>query len=86
MIDMTGSTEDEAAHAAAGAVATQLSRKPASVLGLPTGRTSLAVYDELVRSALARHRLGMTLLVIFGVVAVALATVGIYAVMSYSVT
>ena len=42
-------TTDEAAHAAAVAVASQLSRKPASVLGLPTGRTSLAVYDELVR-------------------------------------
>jgi glucosamine-6-phosphate deaminase len=39
----------EAAHAAAAAVAAQLHRKPASVLGLPTGRTSLAVYDELVR-------------------------------------
>jgi glucosamine-6-phosphate deaminase len=42
-------TAEDAAHAAAGAVAEQLSRKPASVLGLPTGRTSLAVYDELAR-------------------------------------
>jgi glucosamine-6-phosphate deaminase len=42
-------TAEEAAHAAAAAVAAQLSRKPASVLGLPTGRTSLAVYDELRR-------------------------------------
>ena len=42
-------TADEAAHAAAAAVAAQLARKPASVLGLPTGRTSLEVYDELVR-------------------------------------
>jgi glucosamine-6-phosphate deaminase len=42
-------TTDEAAHAAAAAVAAQLARKPASVLGLPTGRTSLVVYDELVR-------------------------------------
>ena len=42
-------TSEEAAHAAAGAVAAQLGRKPESVLGLPTGRTSLAVYDELVR-------------------------------------
>jgi len=40
---------DEAAHAAASAVAAQLTRKPASVFGLPTGRTSLAVYDELAR-------------------------------------
>lgn len=42
-------TSEEAAHAAAGAVAAQLARKPASVLGLPTGRTSLAVYEELAR-------------------------------------
>ena len=32
-------TAEEAAHAAAAAVAAQLARKPASVLGLPTGRT-----------------------------------------------
>src|SRR5262249_20204920 len=44
----------EAAHAAAAAVAAQLARKPASVLGLPTGRTSLGVYDELARL----HRMG----------------------------
>ena len=42
-------TSEEAAHVAARAVAAQLSRKPDSVLGLPTGRTSLAVYEELVR-------------------------------------
>ena len=42
-------TAEEAAHAAAAAVAAQLARKPASVLGLPTGRTTLAVYDELAR-------------------------------------
>lgn len=42
-------TSEAAAHAAAGAVAAQLARKPASVLGLPTGRTSLAIYDELAR-------------------------------------
>ena len=42
-------TAREAAHAAAAAVAAQLARKSTSVLGLPTGRTSLAVYDELVR-------------------------------------
>jgi glucosamine-6-phosphate deaminase len=40
-------TAEEAAHAAAAGVAAQLARKPASVLGLPTGRTSLAVYDAL---------------------------------------
>jgi glucosamine-6-phosphate deaminase len=42
-------TATEAARQAAAAVAAQLARNPASVLGLPTGRTSLAVYDELVR-------------------------------------
>lgn len=42
-------TARDAARAAAAAVAAQLARNPASVLGLPTGRTSLAVYDELVR-------------------------------------
>jgi len=42
-------TVEDAAHAAATAIAAQLARKPGSVLGLPTGRTSLEVYDELVR-------------------------------------
>jgi glucosamine-6-phosphate deaminase len=39
----------EAARAAASIVASQLQRKPASVLGLPTGRTSLGIYGELAR-------------------------------------
>jgi glucosamine-6-phosphate deaminase len=38
---------EEAGRAAATAVAAQLARKRSSVLGLPTGRTSLAVYDAL---------------------------------------
>ncbi len=42
-------TAEDAAHAAAIAIAAQLTRKPASVLGLPTGRTSLEVYDDLAR-------------------------------------
>jgi glucosamine-6-phosphate deaminase len=42
-------TTSEAARAAAAIVASQLRRKPASVLGLPTGRTSLGIYDELAR-------------------------------------
>ena len=46
----------------------------------------VASYPDTVRASLARERLGMTLLVIFGVVAAALAAVGIYGVMSYSVT
>ena len=39
---------DEAGHAAAAAVARQLARNPSSVFGLPTGRTSLIVYDALI--------------------------------------
>ena len=42
-------TSENAAHAAAAAVAAQLATRPASILGLPTGRTSLEVYDELAR-------------------------------------
>jgi glucosamine-6-phosphate deaminase len=42
-------TAREAARAAAAAVARQLQRKPVSILGLPTGRTSLAVYDDVAR-------------------------------------
>ncbi|MEO5742408.1 MAG: glucosamine-6-phosphate deaminase [Vicinamibacterales bacterium] len=42
-------TAEAAAHAAATAIAAQLARKPDSILGLPTGRTTLEVYDELVR-------------------------------------
>jgi glucosamine-6-phosphate deaminase len=39
----------DAARAAASLVAKQLRQKPDSVLGLATGRTSLGIYDELVR-------------------------------------
>ncbi|HKY19788.1 MAG TPA: glucosamine-6-phosphate deaminase [Vicinamibacterales bacterium] len=42
-------TSEEAAHAVAGAVAAQLAQKRESVFGLPTGRTSLDVYEELAR-------------------------------------
>lgn len=42
-------TDSEAARAAASVVANQLDHQPASVLGLPTGRTSLGIYDELAR-------------------------------------
>ena len=39
----------QASRAAARVIARQLTLQPASVLGLPTGRTSVAVYKELVR-------------------------------------
>jgi glucosamine-6-phosphate deaminase len=48
-------TAEEAAHAAAAAIAAQLARKPESILGLPTGRTSLEVYDELARLHQSGH-------------------------------
>jgi glucosamine-6-phosphate deaminase len=45
---------DEAAAATAELIVEQLRRKPASVLGLPTGQTALPIYDALVRL----HRAG----------------------------
>jgi glucosamine-6-phosphate deaminase len=42
-------TAAQAARAAARIIARQLAAQPASVLGLPTGRTSAPVYKELVR-------------------------------------
>ena len=44
-----------AAAAAARIVADQLTAKPDSVLGLPTGRTSLGIYHELARLHAAGH-------------------------------
>jgi glucosamine-6-phosphate deaminase len=40
-------TAGEAARAAASVVANQLDHQPASVLGLPTGRTFIGIYDAL---------------------------------------
>lgn len=43
------------------------------------------VYDSLISKSIARERLGMTLLVVFGMAAMLLAAVGVYGLMSYSV-
>ena len=45
---------EEAAAVASRLIVEQLRRKPASVLGLPTGQTALPIYDAVVRL----HRAG----------------------------
>jgi hypothetical protein len=44
-----------------------------------------AVYDSIVYDSIARQRLGMSLLVAFGLAALLLAAVGVYGLLSYSV-
>jgi predicted permease len=52
----------------------------------PTIPPVFDVYGDLLSSATARQRLGTTLLVVFGIVSLGLAAVGIYGLMSYSVS
>jgi len=52
----------------------------------PMLTADFSLYTPIVRTSTARQRLGMTLLVCFGMMSLLLAAVGIYGLMSYSVT
>jgi hypothetical protein len=52
----------------------------------PQVGVEFAVFDSIVSTSIARERLGMALLVTFGMTALLLAAVGVYGLMSYSVS
>lgn len=52
----------------------------------PTLPVEFGVYKDTINASIARERLAMALLAVFGGIALILAAVGIYGVMAYSVT
>ena len=52
----------------------------------PTVPVEFGVYTDTIDASIARERLGMALISVFGAIALVLAAVGIYGVMAYSVT
>ena len=65
-----------------GALVAAIRAEIAAVQPMPA---EFEVYSQILRVSLARERLGMSLFAVFGAVALALAAVGVYGLMSYSV-
>src|SRR5688572_7402947 len=57
----------------------------AEIAALQPMPAEFELYSQILRVSLARERLGMSLFAVFGAVALALAAVGVYGLMSYSV-